>query len=125
MAAPKFASVDAYIAAQPEESRATLLAVRAAIQAALPEADEVISYNIPGYKVAYRPVLYFAGWKRHFSLYPATAAMAKAFAEELQPYAIEKSTLKIPLQGPAPAELIGRLAKFRAAEEAAKLPSSH
>lgn len=119
MAAPKFGTVDAYLAAQPEETHAILRAVRAAIRAAVPEADEVIAYNMPGYKIAGRPVVYFAGWKKHYSLYPATAAMVAAFAEELRPYVVEKSTLQLPLRGPVPVELIGRLAKFRAAEAAA------
>lgn len=124
MATRKFTSVDEYIAAQPEASRAILEQVRAAIRGAVPEAVEVISYNIPGYKIAAGPVLYFAGWRKHYSLYPATAVLVEAFAKELGAYEVEKSTLKLPWNAPAPVELIGRLAKFRATEEAARRPSS-
>jgi uncharacterized protein YdhG (YjbR/CyaY superfamily) len=98
----RFKTVDDYIAAQPEHARAILERVRAAIRAALPEAEESISYDMPTYTVNARPVLYFAGWKLHFSLYPSTADLAAAFKRELMPYEVEKSTIRFPLADPPP-----------------------
>ena len=64
-------------------------------------------------------VLYFAGWKKHFSLYPAGARLVAAFKDELAPYEVRKSTLRLPLSKEAvPIRLIGRIAKFRAKEVA-------
>lgn len=112
-----FKSVDDYIASQPEGARRTLARVRSAIRGALPGAEEVISYKIPAYKLhGSGPVLYFAGWKQHYSLYPAGERVVAAFKEELAPYEISKGTIRFPLSEPVPAKLIGRIAKFRAKE---------
>jgi uncharacterized protein YdhG (YjbR/CyaY superfamily) len=73
-------------------------------------------------------VLFFAGWKQHYSLYPVTERVAAAFKDELAPYEVKKGTIRFPLSEPAPLKLIERIAKFRAKEvterekaEAAKL----
>jgi uncharacterized protein DUF1801 len=67
-----FKSVDEYVATYPEDVQAILQRVRRTICKAVPAAKEVISYQIPAYKLQGAPVLYFAGWKQHYSLYPAT-----------------------------------------------------
>lgn len=109
-------SVDEYIASQPEGVRDILRGVRNAIRKAIPRAEEVIAYKIPTYKLHNRPVLYFAGWKQHYSLYPATERIVAAFTDELAPYEIKKGTIRFPLFKPVPLGLIGRIAKFRAKE---------
>jgi uncharacterized protein YdhG (YjbR/CyaY superfamily) len=63
-------------------------------------------------------VLYFGGWKRHYSLYPATAQLVAACKDELAPYEVEKGTIRFPLSEPVPVKLIGRIAKLRAKEVA-------
>jgi uncharacterized protein YdhG (YjbR/CyaY superfamily) len=113
-----FASVDDYLDAQPASSIPILTRVRSAIKKAIPKAQESISYGIPTYKLQDRPVLYFAGWKRHFSLYPASAQLVAAFREELSAYEVEKGTIRFPLSPPVPAKLIAGIAKFRAKEVA-------
>jgi uncharacterized protein YdhG (YjbR/CyaY superfamily) len=75
MPKPTFSSVDAYIAAQPETTQPILSRVRNAIRKAIPEAEGLISYKMPTYKLRAEPVLYFAGWKHHVSLYPLSATM--------------------------------------------------
>ena len=72
MAEPDVKSVDQYIASQPAAVQRMLTRVRSTIRNAVPGAEEVISYKIPTYKLHGRPVLYFAGWKQHYSLYPCT-----------------------------------------------------
>ena len=119
MAKTDFKSVDQYIASQPEASRPILERVRAAIRKALPAAEEAISYQIPTYKLQGRAVLYFAGWKKHYSIYPATARLVAAFKDDLVPYEVnDKGTIRFPLSQRVPIGLIGRLAKFRAKESA-------
>ena len=118
MAKTNFQSVDEYIASQPEAVREVLESVRTALREALPDADEGISYQIPTYKMRGRPVLYFAGWKRHYSLYPVNNRLVAEFKDDLAPYEVEKGTIRFPLSEPVPAELIQRVAKFRAKEVA-------
>ncbi len=86
MAKTNFKSVNEYIESQPEAVQRVLKRVRSTIRKAMPEAEEVISYQIPAYKLHGRPVLYFAGWKQHYSLYPSTAPVVAAFKDDLAPY---------------------------------------
>lgn len=111
-----FRTVDEYIAAQPERVRRTLRSVRRIICKTIPNAEEVISYKIPAYKLNGERVIYFAGWKEHYSLYPAGEQLAQAFKDELARYKLSKGTIRFPLSEPVPAELIGRIVRFRAKE---------
>lgn len=112
----RVASVREYIASKPKESRAKLEAVRQAILKALPKATEGLAYQMPAYTLNGVGALYFAGWKLHYSLYPASDAMVEAFAKELAPYERTKGTIKFPLSEPVPVRLIEKLAKFRASQ---------
>ena len=116
MAKADFKSVDEYIASQPEAVQWILERVRSTIREAVPSAEEVISYKIPTYKLHGGPVLYFAGWKQHYSLYPASKRMVAAFKDDLGPYEINKGTIRFPLSQSVPVKLIARIAKFRAQE---------
>ena len=116
MAKTDFKSVDEYIATQPEKVQAVLRRVRATIRKAVPNAEEVISYRIPTYKLQGSAVIYFAGWKEHYSLYPASDRMVKAFKGELAPYRVSKGTIRFPFSEPVPVKLIEGVAKFRAKE---------
>jgi uncharacterized protein YdhG (YjbR/CyaY superfamily) len=114
-----FASVVEYIAAQPKDAQRMLKRVRAVIRGALPSADEMISYGIPTYKLNGRPVIYFAGFKQHYSVYPADTRLVAAFSQELQPYEYNnKGTIRFPLSEPVPEKLIAGIAKFRAKDVA-------
>lgn len=116
MAKTDFKSVDEYIATQPKGARAILQRVRRTLRKALPGAEEVISYQIPAYKLHGARVLYFAGWKEHYSLYPATDQLVAALKDALAPYKVSKGTLRFPLSDPIPVKLIERIAKLRAKE---------
>ena len=118
MAKTDFKSVDHYIASQPEASQSILESVRAVIRKALPRAEEVISYQIPAFKVDGSAVIYFAGWKEHFSLYPITEKAQAAFQDDLARYKLSKGTVRFPLSERIPVALIGKIAKFRAQEVA-------
>ena len=112
-------NVAAYIAAFPPPVRAALKRVRSIIRKAVPGADEVISYQIPAYKLHGRTVLYFAAWKEHYSVYPSNTRLVAAFKNELAGYELSKGTIRFPLSEPVPVKLIERIAKFRAKEVAA------
>jgi uncharacterized protein YdhG (YjbR/CyaY superfamily) len=108
-------SVDEYIATQPEAVRPMLEQVRAAIRSAVPEAVEGIGYRMPGYKLQGKPMLYFAGFKEHYSLFAASGTFFAALEEELRGYDLRKGTVHFPLTKPVPVKLISRIAKLRAA----------
>jgi len=120
MAKTGFTSVDEYIGSQPEAAQDVLKRVRRVIRKAVPAAEEWISYKIPTYKLRGVPVLYFAGWKRHYSLYPVTSPVVAAFQDDLAPYAISKGTVRFPLSQPVPVKLIEGIARFRAKEVAGR-----
>jgi len=115
MAKTNFKSVDDYMATQPKEVRPILQRIRSTIRKTLPAAEEVISYQIPTYKLHGSGVLYFAGWKQHYSLYPANEQLVAAFKDELAPYEVnDKGTIRFPYSKPVPVHLIAGIAKFRA-----------
>ena len=116
MAKTDFKSVDEYIATHPEDVQAILQLVRSTIRKAVPGAEEMISYQIPAYKLPGGPVLYFAGWKHHYSLYPATDHVVEAFKDDLAPFKVNKGTIRFPLSEPVPVKLIEGIAKLRAKE---------
>src|SRR5690242_2325996 len=114
-------SVDEYIAAQPEAVRPKLQLVRAAIKKAVPDAVEGIGYRIAGYKLYGKPMLYFAGFKEHYSLFAASGTFFAALEHELRGYDLRKGTVHFPLNEPVPVGLIDRIAKLRAAGIAAAM----
>ena len=113
-----FTSVDDYIASQPEAVQVVLKRVRSIIRKAVPKAQEGISYKMAAYKLQGIPVLYLAGWKQHYSLYPAGRTLVAEFKDELAPYKLSKGTIRFPLSEPVPVKLIERIARFRAREAA-------
>jgi uncharacterized protein YdhG (YjbR/CyaY superfamily) len=116
MAKTDFTSVTEYISSQPVAVQRVLRRVRRTLRKALPRAEEVISYQIPTYKLHGRAVIYFAGWKQHYSLYPSTSRVVAAFKDDLAPYKMSKGTIRFPLSEPVPVKLIDGIAKVRAKE---------
>jgi len=90
MGKANFTSVDEYISAQPQTAQVVLQLVRRTLRKALPGAEEVISYRIPAYRLHGGIVLYFAGWKQHYSLYPAGERMIALFKDQLASYKVSK-----------------------------------
>jgi uncharacterized protein YdhG (YjbR/CyaY superfamily) len=111
-------TVDEYIVAFPKEVQQLLKQMRAAIKAAAPKAEEVISYGMPGYK--YQGMLvYFAGYKNHIGFY-ATPAGHEAFTKELAKYKQGKGSVQFPVEEPLPLSLITKIVKFRVKENEEK-----
>lgn len=105
-------TVDEYIAAFGEDSRARLQQMRAAIKKAAPKAEEMISYMMPAYKYLGGPLVYFAGYKNHIGFY-ATPTGHKAFEKELSIYKQGKGSVQFPLDKPLPVSLVTKIVKFR------------
>lgn len=105
-------TVDEYLATFPPETKILLKKIRATIKVAAPQAEEMISYGIAGYK--YHGILiYFAGFTNHVSMYPAPRG-TEIFKKELSRYKGGKGTVQFPLDKPLPLKLITRIVKFRA-----------
>lgn len=113
----KFDTVDAYLASFPEATRTVLERVRGVLHDQIPGAGEKISYDIPTVTAAGKPVVYFAGWKNHVSVYPLPDG-DEAFDADLAPYRSGPGTAKFPLRKPIPYELIGRIAALLAEQRA-------
>src|SRR5882724_13658389 len=108
-------SVDEYIAGQSKTVGKKLEQVREAIRRAVPEAVEGIGYGMPGYKLHGKPMLYFAGFKEHYSLFAASGTFFAALEDELNGYELRKGTVHFALTKRVPVKLISRIAKLRAA----------
>src|SRR5919197_4969058 len=104
MAAPK--SVENYLAALPKETREALERVRRTIKAAAPEATETISYQMPAFRHQGRMLVWYAAFKDHLSLFPASKAVMDAVGDELQPYLSGKGTLRFTVERPIPTALV-------------------
>jgi uncharacterized protein YdhG (YjbR/CyaY superfamily) len=119
MAKPqKPADVDAYIAPFPPDVQSVLQRVRQTIRRAAPEAQEVISYQMPAFKL-HGILVYFAAWKRHIGLYPPISG-DKALEKAVARYAGPKGNLQFPLDEPIPYGLIERIVRLRVKQDAAK-----
>jgi len=110
------ARVDAYLAALPDAQRAQLEAVRRRVEELVPSATETISYGIPAVRVGSRILLYFAGWKRHCSIYPMRDDVLARHAEELRGYVTTKGSLHFSQARPLPDAVLEDLVRTRLAE---------
>ena len=118
--APSPTTVDEYISRCDKPAQKVLGQVRRAIKKALPAAEEVISYQIPAYRVNGRVAVYFAAWKDHYSVYPLTRRIEAAFKREIAQYETSgKGTIRFPFRAPVPVDLIQAIARLRAEDVAA------
>jgi uncharacterized protein YdhG (YjbR/CyaY superfamily) len=118
MARTDYASVADYLATQPPKARRVLEQVRRALGRAIPRAAEAISYQIPALSVDGVAVIYFAGWKDHYAVYPVGERVAAALGAEIAPYKASKGTLRFSLDVPVPVALLTSIARLRAEEVA-------
>lgn len=109
-------SVEQYLGLFPDSQRTTLEAVRDALLAGLPGAELVIAYQIPALRLERRNVLYFAGWKQHYAVYPVHEPLAQALRLAESEGKVEGATFRLPWDRPVPALLLTRLAAARLAE---------
>ena len=114
-----FKNIDDYIAIQTPEVQILLEQMRETIKNAAPEAEELISYNMPAFKY-HGMLVYFAAYKNHIGFY-ATPTGHSEFKEELSIYKQGKGSVQFPLNQALSLELISRIVKFRMEENLKKV----
>ena len=109
------AEVDAYIAAQPEPQRSTLEGLRSQILAVIPQAEQCISYAMPGFRVNGKVVAGFASYKKHIGYYPHSGQVFKVMMDYLAGYDVSEKGggVKFPIDALVPDALIGKLIAVR------------
>jgi uncharacterized protein YdhG (YjbR/CyaY superfamily) len=111
----KFKNVDEYLSDLPKEQRIILEKIRKAIKETAPDAQELISYGIPGYKLN-GVLIYFAGFKNHMSIYPATKGVMDKLGDKLKPFKKGAGTFQFTLDNPLPISLVKQIIKIRMKE---------
>lgn len=106
----KPATIDAYIAVQPEKIQPILNQVRNKINAVLPDAQERISWRMPTFWKEHN-IIHFAAHKKHLGLYPGPEAI-KHFSDELKDFHTTKGAIQFPFDQPIPLDLIGEITKW-------------
>lgn len=116
MAAPS--SVDDYLAVLPEDRRAGLIELREIIRSVVPQATDTISYAMPACVANGQIFVWYAAFKNHYSLFPATDAMSKELGDELAPHLSGKGTIRFAADQPLPRALVTKIVRIRLAESA-------
>lgn len=114
----KFSNIDDYIASFPLETREILEQLRETIRKNAPGASQTINYGIPTFTLRGN-LVHFAAFKNHIGFYPTPSGI-EAFKKDLSAYDVAKGSVKFPIDKPLPFDLIGRMVKFRAAENKGK-----
>lgn len=107
-------TVDEYLSALPKSSKDKIEVLRRTIRQAAPEAEEVISYNIPSFKWK-GMLVWYAAFKKHIGFYPKSSAIL-AFQHKLTSYKTSKGAIQFPIEEPIPEELVKEIVRFRVKE---------
>ena len=102
---------DAFLAALSPDKRAALNKVRKTIRAAVPNAEECISYGIPAFRLNGKFLVGLGAGADHCSFYPGSAL--DSFQDDLKGYEKGKGTVRFPPEKPLPATLVRKIVKAR------------
>jgi uncharacterized protein YdhG (YjbR/CyaY superfamily) len=108
--------VDEYLGHLDEPKRATLEALRRAILEVVPDAEQVLSYRVPAFRVDGKIVAGFAAFKDHVSYLPFSGSVLGRLDDQLEQYQMTKSSLHFPVDRPLPESLVRQLIEVRLAE---------
>ena len=110
------ADVDAYLSGLDEPKRGTLQTLRSTILEIVPEAEQVISYRVPAFRMRGKTVAGFAAFRDHLSYLPFSGSVLPQLADELEGYTRTKSALHFAVDQPLPETLVKKLIAVRLAE---------
>jgi uncharacterized protein YdhG (YjbR/CyaY superfamily) len=108
--------IDAYLADVEEPKRTTLQGLRRTILEIVPDAEQVISYRVPAFRVQGKIVAGFAAFKNHLSYLPFSGSVLPQFADELEGYTMTKSSLHFPVDEPLSKALVQKMIVARLEE---------
>jgi uncharacterized protein YdhG (YjbR/CyaY superfamily) len=108
--------VDKYLLGLDEPKRSTLEALRRTILEIVPDAEEVISYGVPAFRVGGATIAGFAAFKNHLSYLPFSGSVLSQLANDLERYTTTKSALHFAVDRPLPKSLVKKLIAVRLAE---------
>ncbi|MGC4102120.1 DUF1801 domain-containing protein [Ferruginibacter sp.] len=111
-------NTDEYIQQFPANVQKMLQQLRKTIKAAAPKAEELISYQMPAFKL-HGMLVYFAGYKNHIGFYP-TGSPIVAFKKEVSAFKNSKGAVQFPLDKPLPLDLVTRMVQFKLKENIEK-----
>jgi uncharacterized protein YdhG (YjbR/CyaY superfamily) len=105
-----------YLASLSPQGRKAARTLRSTIRSAAPGAVEAWSYGIPAFRLEGKPLLWYAAWKEHASLYPIGAAILQSVGKHAAGYGTSKGTIRFPLAKALPLGLVKRLVRARIAQ---------
>lgn len=120
----RYTTVEEYLDDAEPDKLAALAKLRKTILTVIPKAEEYISYGMPTFKY-HGPLVSYAAFKNHCSLFPWNATLIKKFAAELKDYKTSKGTIQFTVEKPLPIPLIKKLIKERVKENEEKLLAKH
>jgi uncharacterized protein YdhG (YjbR/CyaY superfamily) len=112
-------NIDEYLSDLPDKVRETLERLRHAIKKAAPKAEERISYKMPAFFYE-GPLVYFAAFKNHCSLFPGNSRLVDELKEELKSFETSKGTIQFTIEKPLPAKLVTKIVKARVKQNETK-----
>ncbi len=112
-------AIQQYLSNLRDEAQSAVQVIRTLIKETAPDAQEGLSYGVGGFSQNGKYFIYYAGYKKHTSIYPASRPHP-AFEEELKHYKGGKDTIQFPLNQPIPVDLIQRIVRFRIGENEEK-----
>ncbi len=114
MAKTDYRNIDEYHSSFPEDAQIRMQQIREIIRETAPGAEEVISYQIPAFKIGRKFLIYYAAFENHISISsPWSQALLEEFEPELSGLKVSKSVIQFPNKTPLPSDLIRRIVAFR------------
>jgi uncharacterized protein YdhG (YjbR/CyaY superfamily) len=107
------AEIDAYLDQLEEPKRSTLSQLRRDILTVIPDAEQCISYAVPGFKVAGKTIAGFAAFKNHLSYLPHSGSVFPELTDDLAGYQKSTGALRFPVDRPLPIDLVNKLIAVR------------
>jgi uncharacterized protein YdhG (YjbR/CyaY superfamily) len=117
--ADRFRTVEEYLDALPDDTRAVMEGVRRSIRSVVPGIGETISYQMPTFTLDGLPLVHVAAWKKHIGLYPLPP-LEGALAHDVAPYRATTDTMRLPLAEEIPYELVARVVAVMVERRAAQ-----
>jgi uncharacterized protein YdhG (YjbR/CyaY superfamily) len=113
--------VDEYLRRIEEPKRSALEALRRTILEIVPDAEQVISYRVPAFRIDGETVAGFAAFRDHLSYLPFSGSVLSELADELEGYTMTKSALHFPVDRPLPMPLVKKLIAVRLGKDPRRL----